>query len=63
MTEVQGDGLKEGLEVVVGEQMRAAGNTGTVNPFTPQFRFGRQQGQQGQGQGQGQGGQGQRQRQ
>jgi HlyD family secretion protein len=37
MTEVQGDELKEGLEVITGEQQQAAGNTGTVNPFTPQM--------------------------
>jgi HlyD family secretion protein len=51
MTEVQADEVKEGLEVIVGEQLQAAANTGTVNPFTPQLRFGRPQGQ-GQGQGQ-----------
>jgi len=37
MTEVQADDLKEGVEVIVGEQKQGAGNTGTVNPFTPQF--------------------------
>lgn len=39
MTEVQSDELKEGLEVIVGEQQVASGSTGTgtVNPFTPQF--------------------------
>jgi HlyD family secretion protein len=38
MTEVQGDELKDGLEVVVGEQQQSTGgNTGTVNPFTPQI--------------------------
>jgi len=37
MTEVQADDLKEGVEVIVGEQKQAAGNTGTVNPFTPQI--------------------------
>jgi HlyD family secretion protein len=37
MTEVRGDDLKEGVEVIVGEQKQAAGNTGTVNPFTPQI--------------------------
>jgi HlyD family secretion protein len=42
VTEVQGEGLKEGLEIVTGEmrQGSARGNTGT-NPFTPQlFRGG-----------------------
>jgi HlyD family secretion protein len=38
MTEVQGEELKEGLQVIAGEQQQTAGNTGTVNPFTPQFR-------------------------
>jgi len=39
MTEVQGDDLKEGLEIIIGEQQQQqpAGGTGTVNPFTPQF--------------------------
>jgi HlyD family secretion protein len=37
MTEVQGNDLKEGLEVIIGEQEKsAAAGTGTVNPFTPQ---------------------------
>jgi HlyD family secretion protein len=40
--------LKEGLEVIIGEQQKAAGNTGTVNPFTPQLRPSRPSGQ-GQG--------------
>jgi HlyD family secretion protein len=44
--------LEEGLEVIIGEQQKAAGNTGTVNPFTPQLRPSRPSGQ-GQGQGQG----------
>ncbi len=37
MTEVQADDLKENVEVIVGEQKQGAGNTGTVNPFTPQL--------------------------
>jgi HlyD family secretion protein len=37
MTEVQADELKEGLEVIIGEQQAASGGTKTVNPFTPQF--------------------------
>jgi HlyD family secretion protein len=52
MTEVQSvgsasspqDEIKEGLEVVVGEQTKAAAATGTVNPFTPQFPGRRPQG-------------------
>jgi HlyD family secretion protein len=46
MTEVRGvgstsspqDEIKEGLQVIAGEQEQTAGNTGTVNPFTPQLR-------------------------
>ena len=37
MTEVSGDALKEGLEVVGGEQEKQAVNQATVNPFTPQL--------------------------
>ncbi|MGA2094533.1 MAG: hypothetical protein ABSH16_14205, partial [Sedimentisphaerales bacterium] len=37
MTEIQGDDVKEGLQVISGEQQQAAGATGTVNPFTPQL--------------------------
>lgn len=37
MTEVQGDHLSEGTEVVVGEAMRGTGTAQTTNPFTPQF--------------------------
>ena len=45
MTEVQGvgstsspqDELKEGLQVITGEQQISAGSSGTVNPFTPQI--------------------------
>jgi HlyD family secretion protein len=64
MTEIQGADVKEGLEVVVGEKIQASGNTGTVNPFTPQFRRPGQTGTgtgTGQGQGQGQGQRGPRQ--
>ena len=41
MTEVQGDGLKEGIEVVLGQQAQASGPAGTANPFIPQFGRGR----------------------
>lgn len=49
MTEVQGvgstsspqDELKEGLQVITGEQLMSAGSSGTVNPFTPQIPRGR----------------------
>jgi HlyD family secretion protein len=55
MTEVQGDGLKEGMRAITGEQQMAAAGQGTVNPFITQFRRSRPAGQeQGQGQGQGQ---------
>ena len=36
LTEVEGDGLKEGLKVIVGEQRRAANSNG-IAPFAPQF--------------------------
>jgi HlyD family secretion protein len=64
MTEIQGNDVKEGIEVVVGEKTQASSNTGTVNPFTPQFRRPGQTGTgtgTGQGQGQGQGQRGPRQ--
>ncbi len=39
MTEVEGRNLKEGLEVVVGEEVPEGTGAGTTtNPFTPQFR-------------------------
>ena len=41
MTEVQGDGLKEGMEVVLGQQAQASGPAGTANPFIPQLGRGR----------------------
>ena len=41
MTEVEGDELKEGLKVVIGEQRQAMSDTATTNPFTPQIRRGR----------------------
>jgi HlyD family secretion protein len=37
MTEVQGDDVKEGLEVIVGEQRQGTKDTGTTNPFAPQM--------------------------
>jgi hypothetical protein len=45
MTEVQGvgstsspqDELKEGLQVITGEQQISASSSGTVNPFTPKM--------------------------
>jgi len=37
MTEIQGEDVKEGLQVITGEQQMSAGSSGTVNPFTPQI--------------------------
>jgi HlyD family secretion protein len=37
MTEVQGEGLTEGMKVVTGLETTAKNQTGTSNPFTPQF--------------------------
>ncbi len=44
MTEVQGDALKEGLEVITAEQHQAgaAASATGANPFTPQLSRGRQ---------------------
>jgi HlyD family secretion protein len=36
-TEVEGNGLTEGLEVVTGLENQASGQTTTTNPFTPRF--------------------------
>ena len=41
MTEVQGDKLQEGMEVVLGQQVQATGPAGTANPFIPQLGRGR----------------------
>jgi len=45
MTEVQGNGLKEGMRVIAGEQQMAAAGQGTVNPFVTQIRRSRPAGQ------------------
>lgn len=37
MTEIQGEDLKEGLDVVVGEQRQQTASDATKNPFTPQL--------------------------
>lgn len=42
VTEVQGPELQEGMPVIVGEQMPAATEGGTTNPFTPQIRRSRE---------------------
>jgi hypothetical protein len=39
-TEVQADELKEGLEVIVGEQRQGVTDTKTTNPFAPQMMRG-----------------------
>jgi hypothetical protein len=37
-TEVEGEGLTEGMQVVTGEQVKGAAEPAkTVNPFTPQI--------------------------
>jgi len=41
MTEVEGDGLEEDLEVIIGQQTEATAATGTTSPFTPQLPRGR----------------------
>ncbi|MCC7145975.1 MAG: efflux RND transporter periplasmic adaptor subunit [Phycisphaeraceae bacterium] len=41
MTEIQGDGVTEGLEVVTGVQVAESTPTTTTNPFMPQIRRGR----------------------
>lgn len=38
VTEVEGEGLSEGLEIVIGQEERQSGaDTGTSNPFTPKI--------------------------
>jgi HlyD family secretion protein len=37
MTEVQGEEVKEGMEVIIGEQRQGTKDTGTTNPFAPQM--------------------------
>ena len=37
MTEVQGEQLKEGTLVVIGDQPKEAATAATASPFTPQF--------------------------
>lgn len=41
MTEVQGDRLKEDMEIVLGQQTKTSGAAGTANPFIPQLGRGR----------------------
>jgi HlyD family secretion protein len=42
MTEIQGNGIKEGLQIIISERQTAT-NTGTTNPFVPQIRRSRSQ--------------------
>ena len=37
MTEVEGDHLTEGLEIIIGQQSRAAEGSDTTNPFAPKI--------------------------
>jgi HlyD family secretion protein len=37
MTEVQSDEVKEGMDIITGEQRQTAADTGTTNPFAPQM--------------------------
>jgi hypothetical protein len=43
MTEIESDEIKEGLQIITGEQQQAETNTGTTNPFVPQIRRSRSQ--------------------
>ncbi|MGA2916355.1 MAG: efflux RND transporter periplasmic adaptor subunit [Sedimentisphaerales bacterium] len=43
MTEIEGSEIKEGLEIITGEQQQTTANTGTTNPFVPQIRRTRSQ--------------------
>ncbi len=38
MTEVSGSGIKEGMEVVIGEGRQDDDASDTTNPFVPQIR-------------------------
>jgi HlyD family secretion protein len=44
LTEIQGNGLQEGVSVVVGEQQKEVKAPASTNPFTPQFRRGSSEG-------------------
>jgi hypothetical protein len=37
MTEVEGDHLTEGLEIIIGQQSRTAEGSDTTNPFAPKI--------------------------
>jgi hypothetical protein len=38
MTEIEGDEIKEGLDIITGEKQKTETDTGTTNPFVPQMR-------------------------
>ena len=40
VTEVAGKNLKEGMQVVIGEDTGSAAGGGEANPFLPNIRFG-----------------------
>jgi HlyD family secretion protein len=47
MTEIGGENIKEGMEVVIGERRKdEAATAAATNPFVPQIRFGRQRSRQ-----------------
>src|SRR5262249_14655777 len=43
MTEITGDDIQEGTQVIVGESRQNNGSNGTTNPFTPQMFGGKKQ--------------------
>jgi HlyD family secretion protein len=49
MTEIQGEGLTEGLEIVAGVQPKAVAETDSTNPFAPRFPRGGPRGGSGMG--------------
>jgi HlyD family secretion protein len=58
MTEIQGEGLTEGLEIVAGIQTKALAQTDSTNPFAPRFPRGGPRGSGGAGGPRGGGGMG-----
>jgi HlyD family secretion protein len=38
MTEISGEGVREGMQVVIGEGHKEDEDSGTTNPFMPQLR-------------------------
>jgi HlyD family secretion protein len=60
MTQVEGEGLTEGMQIATGTQAQGAAATGTTNPFAPRFPRRRSAAQSPQGQGPGPGSSGPR---